>query len=185
MTIGEAIRAEREARGWSREVARSRLGGKAPCGGFAWLEADDAGADVLWHLLNLRRIGLDPIGRIVREEEDERRRSLLADDAPWRADPKGAAEAVTGWTWDAAGVGGQWQQLGPDVEEWVAEASELGHREWIVWHSADSSSDIVARGPCRVLWRGVVDASTALVEAVIRGDVVLPPECPGLGALTI
>lgn len=181
VTIGEAIRLEREERGWSVEEADLAAGFVWHEGGFAdlerWTDMHGFPAD---DLLALRRIGLDPIGRMVREEGSERRRTLLAPDAPWRKDPRGAAEAVTGWTWSSECPP---MHFGPASEppehpRWIL---SMGDGSWGLFSSLDDDADLIRAEPYGATL--YVAPSTALVEAVIRGDVTLPPECPGLRTL--
>lgn len=108
--------------------------------------------------------------------------ALLSPTAPWRSDPIRAAEAIAGALWfQSHGVA----ELETTQHNLLADvwASERRRDEC----ARDENGWDVVDGPggreCGTA--GIRAASLALVEAVIRGAVTLPAECPGLKVLEV
>lgn len=179
MTIGEAIRLEREAKGWGQDEAGREIAMQTAtlsCYAMEWLEGRvDVGDVPSIALYAMARLDMHPLKRMVEAERVEKESTLLSTDAPWRADPKGAAEAVTGRKWSDRGFLGL-RDSHEYSSQWTANVGRWG---WYVWSSPNDSVD----AGHETGEPGIRAASTALVEAVIRGDVILPPECPGVAEL--
>ena len=177
MTIGEAIKAEREAKGITRADVDS-----APSfmpGDCEMLERwDDLIHFPAGDILNLRRLGLDPIGRMLKAEEGVKLVALLAEDAEWRKDPVGAAEAVTGTAWVDDGDGYHELDDGMADFAWVLNVNG-GNFQWEV-----AGRNLSSYGSEATHDAAMILASSGVVEAVIKGDLALPEGCPGLSAIT-
>lgn len=113
------------------------------------------------------------------EDDVARQEALLAPDAPWRKDPRAAAEAVTGLRWVREMP--DWAQLA-DGKRGVRCADWGVHVGWAVYKRCDGKDKLceVPGGECGPAVRA---ASMALVEGVLLGAVILPEGCPGLNAL--
>lgn len=187
MTIGEAIRLERKAKGWSQDEAGREIAMQTAtlsCYAMEWLEGRvDVGDVPSIALYAMARLDMHPLKRMVEAERAEGRAAMLSHNADWRLDPKRAAEAVTGGRWVT--VNG-FSDIGPPAPSGIAlsEVAPPFAGPWWndCWWYVAIDDDGVVDGP-ESGDAGILAASVALVEAIISGTLTLPPECPGIAAL--
>lgn len=177
MTIGEAIRAERESKGWTVEEMAGRLGPAYDIRYVLGMETFE-GAGLLNGnaLLDLRQIGIDPIGRMVEAERLAEAVNLLLPDAKWRADPVEAARAVVDGVWEEDCIG--WELRSRRVAGYILDTRHRG--EFCVHSGFNGDSEVIRM--CRDSGSREA-ASVVLIESILKGIITLPAVCPGVAAL--
>lgn len=177
MTIGEAIKAERESKGRTIEEMAERMPGRFTVSHIVDIERyADWGSMPSSTLYELAKVGLDPIGRMVEAERLVKVSNLLRQDAKWRENPVEAAEAVVGGKWEEDAIG--WELRSRFVYGYIADTRNRG--SFYVHDGFGDDSNLVHR----CLTSGSMDdASVVLIESVLRGEIALPKCCPGVAAL--
>lgn len=177
MTIGDAIKAERLAKGWTIEEVAERMPRRFTVSHIVDIERyADWGSMPSSTLYELARVGLDPIGRMVEAERLAKESDLFRQDAKWRENPIEAAEAVVGGKWEEDAIG--WELRSKFIDGYIADTRCSSG--FYVYDGFGEDSNTAYRCPTSV---SMGDASVALVELVVKGEVILPKQCPGVAAL--